>query len=487
MAKYPNPNAAITASSLIAWARAASAELSQTDLADTVGIGQTALSRYELGRREPTFTDLQRIVSSTDFRLEVFLRPEPRRLNAIEELLHHNAMRFTVADRDLEPLLPAHLAAENVQGGRSEPDGPLLSDALRHLYEIQRLLRDARRPEERLQQTYEQFRSERDRDLIHQMLQVGVGAGQAATALARAIDTASASAAKGRGKRDPQDEPRLTRNLWAHVVCCLRAEEAICRDRVERMHQALDAARRREQAVNRLQDAELLARVGNRTADDPHVARARTELDQATRRCAVLSRNGGASGVGLAGERYLAVELGELADRARALFCELAGEPAFGRWRSLYAASDPLYDQWLDGTLDGALAPPTLYPDKDAFYREHPALAEPWRGRLERDEGGPAPFGSDERRAHDDLGQDWMITIAAPATGDPRAWPKPEAVVVATRLPSGDPRTPVYVLARGLHADDAAAVLETAPAPASLAALAAGFTDRRAPGRGTRR
>ncbi|MEV4560016.1 helix-turn-helix transcriptional regulator [Kitasatospora sp. NPDC049285] len=489
MARYPDPTAVISASSLLRRARAGTPDLSQSDLADAAGLGQTALSRYELGKREPTFADLQHIVGRTDYRLEISLRREPHRQSSIEALLSHSAQRFTAADRDLQRLLPAQLAPEELQIRPSEQDGPNLSDALLHYYEIKHLFRDARRLEERLQQTYAQFGTERDRDLIHQMLQVGIGAGQAATALAWAIDTAAASMPKGRGKKE-QDEPRLARTLWAHVACCLRAEEAICRDRVERMHQALAAARRREQAANRLRDAEALARAGDRPADDPHVEQARAELDAATRRCAALSPNGGAADVGQAGERYLAVELAELADRACTLFSELAAEPAFARWRSSHATHDPLYDEWLDGTLDVTLAPPKLYPDKDSFYREHPALAQPWRDQLERGEGGPTPYGSDERRARDHRDREWVITIAAPTTGDPRAWPKPEAVVVATRcpsLPTGEPRTPVYVLAANLHATRAADILETAPGPASLASIAAKLTTRRTPGKETSR
>ncbi|MER5638108.1 helix-turn-helix transcriptional regulator [Kitasatospora sp. NPDC002227] len=480
MARYPDPNAVISASSLIRRARTGTPDLSQNDLATAAGIGQTALSRYELGKREPTFADLQNIVGNSDYRLEVYLRREPRHQSPVATLLSYNAERFAVADRDLVRLLPPHLAPEKLQDQPSEQDGPRLSDALLHYYEIRDLLRDTRRVEERLQQTFEQFGNARDIELIHQMLQVGIGAGQAATTLARAIDTGATTGPAGRRKTDPQDEPRLTRTEWAHVACCLRAEEAILRDRVERLHQALTAADHRDQAAARLREAEALARTDNRTGDDPHVERARAELDAATRRCAALSRNGGTADVGRAGERYLAVELAELADRASALFSALAADPAFARWRSEYAALDPLYDQWLDGPLSAALTPPQLYADTNAFYEANPALAAPWKTELE---GGAAahPFGSDERRAVDHLDREWQITVVGPTSNDPREWPKPEAAVVATYCPdlsANDGKAAVYVLAENLHGAQAANLVQTAPNPASLTGITARLTAR---------
>ncbi|MFD9063282.1 hypothetical protein ACFVZ3_17415 [Kitasatospora purpeofusca] len=91
-------------------------------------------------------------------------------------------------------------------------------------------------------------------------------------------------------------------------------------------------------------------------------------------------------------------------------------------------------------------------------------------------EGGAAPFGSDERHVFDQFDRRWQVTVAAPTTGDPRVWPKLEAVVVATRQqarPHGELLTPVYVLADDVNADWAAEVI--AARPASLAEVAVGL------------
>ncbi len=69
-----------------------------------------------------------------------------------------------------------------------------------------------------------------------------------------------------------------------------------------------------------------------------------------------------------------------------------------------------------------------------------------------------------------------MITIVGPIRNDPREWPEPEAVVVATCCPdlsADDERSAVYVLAENLHGARAANLIETAPNPASLTGIAA--------------
>ncbi|MFE7529239.1 hypothetical protein ACFU7Y_26480, partial [Kitasatospora sp. NPDC057542] len=271
------------------------------------------------------------------------------------------------------------------------------------------------------------------------------------------------------------DPARVHRLVWAHIACCLRAEEAVCRDRVALLHQAQKAARTRRRAHDRVEETAQLAAAGHQSAI-AETDRAAADLDQARRASAALTRHTGPDDVGTAGERYLAAELTELADRARALFEKLALEPAFHTWRNDHTTADPLYDAWLDGPLHTRLAPPRLYPDKHAFYKDHEPLAEPWRQALDRGEGGPAPFGSDERPAFDRLGRRWHITIAAPTAGDPRAWTKTGAVVTATRHPSGpngEPLTPVYVLAHDVNAGDAAEAITSVQGPASLADIAA--------------
>ncbi|GAA2840157.1 hypothetical protein GCM10010441_75620 [Kitasatospora paracochleata] len=461
MARNPNPTAAITAAWLIARARQNSPDLSQSALAEQLGISQAALSKYETGQREPSTADLQRIIGHTDYRLELALRHEPR-TPGIEEYLNPAAAPPAVSSPHLARRLPPQLTPHTGRWPASPDDGPRLEEALLRLYEIRDLLRDALRPEERLQRTYEQFHHERDRDLIHLVLPIGTGAAQAAAVLAHAIDSGTPRPPVRRPARSPgTDQPRVHRLVWAHIVGCLRAEEAVCRDRIALLHQAQEAARHRRRAHDRAEEIARLADRGHATAV-AETDRAATDLEQARRRSAALTRHTGPDDVGTAGERYLAAELTELADRARTLFEQLALEPAFRAWRTEHAATDPLYDAWLDGPLRTRLAPPRLYPDKHAFYRDHRPLADPWSEALDRQEGGAAPFGSDERSAVDRFDRRWQVTIAAPTTGDPRAWPKPEAVVVATRNPAGwhgEPLTPVYVLADGVDAGWAAEAL----------------------------
>jgi hypothetical protein len=178
------------------------------------------------------------------------------------------------------------------------------------------------------------------------------------------------------------------------------------------------------------------------------VDQAKAELETVSQARAEHSRNGGVDDVGLAGERYLAAELGEFADRARALYEELAAEPAFAAWRADHAAIDPLYDTWLDGELSNLTAPPRLYTDWTALSKEHGAILEP------DEEGG--------RAVTDHCGQPWRIGLAT--TG-------PTAAVIAWRDHDGPPTGAVYLLA---HEVDAVQAAETiASGLASLAAVTA--------------
>ncbi|MFE7525774.1 helix-turn-helix domain-containing protein, partial [Kitasatospora sp. NPDC057542] len=192
MARNPNPTAAIEAARLIALARQGSDNLSQSALAEELGITQAALSKYETGQREPSAADLQRIIAHTDYRLELFLRHEPRTPGIAERLTLPDPTPFAVSSLHLARRLPAQLAPRTGLLPASPGDGPRLDEALLHLYELRHLLQDALRPEARLQRTYEQFHHERDRDLIHLTLPIGAGASQALAVLARAIDHGAA-------------------------------------------------------------------------------------------------------------------------------------------------------------------------------------------------------------------------------------------------------------------------------------------------------
>ncbi|MEU6350130.1 helix-turn-helix transcriptional regulator [Streptomyces sp. NPDC047072] len=448
MAHFPNPFAAIRASWLISQARQRSDDLSQTELAEGRGIGQAALSKYEGGSREPSFADLQRLIAGTDFRLEVRLRPEPRRPSRTHFFHLSEPMPFSVSDIHLARRLPGQLNPSSGTLPSSDADGPRLEEALLHLYELQALAADLRRPEARLQQTYERFGNERDRDLIHQMLAVGAGTSQAARILARTIDQRTERPVGRRAERRLPRDPRATRLVWAHIVCCLRAEEGICRERVVRLHRAVEAARLERRAQIKVDDAELIARNSSRPGALADVDQAKAELETVSRERAEHSRNGGGGDVGLAGERYLAAELSEFADRARALYEELAAEPSFTAWRADHAALDPLYDAWLDGELRHVPAPPRLYANWETLAKEQAVTLE--------------PAGNGGRAVTDHCGTPWQISLAV--TG-------PTAAVVARRAPDGPHTGTAYLLAHGADAVQAAETIATGPA--SLSAVTA--------------
>ncbi|MFF4934566.1 helix-turn-helix domain-containing protein [Streptomyces griseofuscus] len=448
MARYPNPFAAIRAAWLISRARQGSDALGQTELGEGLGFGQAAVSKYEKGLREPTFADLQRLIAHTDYRLEVRLRPEPRHASRAHHFHVSDPMPFAVSDLHLSRRMPAQLNPESGHLPSSDHDGPRLEEALLHLYELQSLAADLRRPEERLQRAYEQFHTERDRDLIHQMLALGAGASQGARILARAIDHGTDRPVGRRAARREQNDPRAASLVWAHIVCSLRAEEGICRERITWLRRALDAARLRRRAQIKVEDAELIARNSQRPGALEDVDQAKAELEAVSRACADHSRNGGVEDVGLAGERYLIAELAELADRTRALYDELASEPAFAAWRAEHASTDPLYDAWLDGELRDFPSPPRLYPDWEVLARDHTSPAEPETG-----EGG--------RMVADHCGQQWEVLLVAGTDSDSAA--------VARRVSGNRVTGPVYLLAD--HVDSAQARETIASGPASLAAV----------------
>ncbi|WP_042435553.1 helix-turn-helix domain-containing protein [Streptacidiphilus anmyonensis] len=460
MAHYPNPFAALRAGWLIARARKATPGLSQAALAEELGIGQGTLSKYESGAREPSFADLQRIIARTDFRLEVQLRPESQHPDPIRQLTANSAefTPFATSDLSLRQRMPAQLTPPHGRLAASIADGPLVEEALLHLYEIRQLARAARLPEARLQETYAQWHSERDRDLIHQFLSVGAGAGQASARLARQIDAGTARPGRGRTKAGQGDQ-RIPRLVWAHIVCCLRAEEMICRERVSWLRHALDLAAARRGARAHVENAERMARIrrehfGEDAEAGTDLADAQAELETAIQRCCDVSMHTGGESVGMAGERYLAVELTTLADRARHLYEQFAQEPAFKAWCAEHSDLDPLYHAWLDGPLSDFLAPPPLYTALDDLTGFLYQLPKPARGN--------EPFGPAERTVYDHLDRAWQLVVPAhdPKTNDKAGMARPRAAVLA--LATREAGTPAvspaaYVLA---HEADRAKALD---------------------------
>ncbi|MFJ4188980.1 hypothetical protein [Kitasatospora sp. NPDC089509] len=168
-----------------------------------------------------------------------------------------------------------------------------------------------------------------------------------------------------------------------------------------------------------------------------------------------------------------------LARHAENAFHAMALAPAFAEWRTVM---DPLYLAWLDGVLRGLGSPPPLFPHRNAFYDAHPAVAPG------DDAGGELlswadvfPLGSLERYVCDSNGTWWAIIIAAPGgPEDPRDWPSPSAVVVASAVPGHVapgrcyllasmvlPRRVLPLIAMNSRLEDIAAVLAAPDTPAS--------------------
>ncbi|WP_434600120.1 helix-turn-helix domain-containing protein [Streptomyces sp. A5-4] len=462
----------VPASLLLKMARARTEGLTQARLAEAADISPAALNRYENGLREPSLAEVQRIVGHTDVRLVPALRREPRS-RGIADLELPDASPYAPDERAVEMRLPAELLSRNGSLPGDDDNGPLLPEALLHLYAIQDLARDARQVAGRLQLAWREEHEkqsaieERYRDLIHQLQPVGYGACQADAVLARAIDDRHDTEERpGRRRARSAPEPaRLGTLAWAHVVCCLRAEAALCAERAALLRGALTAAERQSAARARLEAAQERARTAPDRLEEGELEAAREELDQAHQRCRDLCWGGvgGVRRIGQAGERYLAIELDQLAQRARALFDELATTPAFTAWRARHASADPLYDLWLDGGLSLWHAPPALYPDTEAFYAawEHRDLAAARKELLERHPR--ASLASVEGTFPDQTGGQWALSIQVPsATVCNDDWTEPTAVVTALQMAGrgGQGGGAVYMLARGVDARQAGALMD---------------------------
>ncbi|MGW8330273.1 helix-turn-helix domain-containing protein [Streptomyces sp. NPDC055897] len=470
--RYPDPSVTVPASLLLKVARTRTDGVTQAQLAEAAGISPAALNRYENGLREPSVAEVQRIVGHTDLRLVPMLRREPRS-NGIADLELPDPFPYAPGDLGLVARLPAALLSRTDSSLPGDDEsGPQLPEALLHYYEIEDLARDARQVVGRLQQAWGEehdrrtVMEERYRDLIHQLGAVGYGACQAVAVLARVIDERYVEEPPGRLLSRSTPEPaRMGTLSWAHVVCCLRAEAALCAERAALLRSALKAADLQSMARARQENAQEKARTDPDGLAEGELEAAREEFEQAHQESSNLCWGGvgGVRRIGQAGERYLAVELDALAQRARALYDNLADTAAFTAWRARHITVDPLYDLWLDGALSLWHAPPVLYSDEEAFYAawEHRDLAAARKELLEIRPG--ASLGSVEGTFPDQSGGHWAVSIEVPsATASNDDWTEPTAVVTARQRAARDRRTggAVYVLAQDVDARQAGALMD---------------------------
>ncbi|NBE53969.1 hypothetical protein [Streptomyces boluensis] len=306
------------------------------------------------------------------------------------------------------------------------------------------------------------------------------GVGQAVSVMARYIDEHAPIEPKRRRGAAAEQLPYFERLVWAHIVCCLRAEAAICAQRVLAQHRAMAAAAARKGAAKQLERARWDLEHFNRTREERDllhlkdddkrkaVEEAEAQLEQAQQECTSQSQHGAGRDVGSAGEAYLALELEGLAERAQDLYERMAAEPAFTAWRAEHALIDPLYDSWLDGSLSEAFRPPEWFADPQTFLKRQVFWGEAWREQI--DQGGDVSrlFGAVERRVVDQFQREWEVALVAPAPGmDPRFRHEDDVLVLAT---CPEETTAVYVLAHDVSGVAAAEAIT--PVPRDLASVA---------------
>jgi transcriptional regulator with XRE-family HTH domain len=198
MARRPHPDAVVSGSWLLHYARARTPDLPQALLAERLDTTPASLSRYESGARDISFAALQRAIGHTDYRMQLRLVREPHH-DDIRDLMEGNdaLQPFHIGSLSLTELMPAGLLSYEGTLPGEQPLGPVTGEALFWLYRVRELAARAFAPERRLQATYSEHKIERDRDLVHRIQDCGAGAGQAARCTGRSCAGAPPSRGSG--------------------------------------------------------------------------------------------------------------------------------------------------------------------------------------------------------------------------------------------------------------------------------------------------
>ncbi|MEC4016772.1 hypothetical protein [Streptomyces sp. H27-D2] len=256
--------------------------------------------------------------------------------------------------------------------------------------------------------------------VTHALLPCGSGVDHALRLLRREFNRISLPKRPDAGPQ-PGQGPPVELVVWAHIVCSVRAEAAICAERAALVG-GLGVSRRgaaRERAMRQ---------------GAPRQAPSSPQW----RECECAPPEGFAEAVV------------QSARHAELLFRDMARLPGFRAWRSM---ADPLYRGWLDGALYRTAAPPPLFRNCEELYRDYPSLASGWEPGSDTASqiADALPLGSLERYAQDQDGLEWAVIVAVPDEGaDPRNWQEPTAAVVAAHLPPRSSQAFCYVLADGL-------------------------------------
>lgn len=252
---------------------------------------------------------------------------------------------FAVNDAHVKRVMPESLITFNTRLSPDPKVGPTRAETAESIAQLRLLAEAAGAPQRRLQAAYNNYREERDRDLIHTVLHCGSGADQAVTALTAALAGPLDPLPLFRRRTPPA---RIGQRAWAHAVYAVAAEALICqaaadwcrlgaqRARAYRIatHARVSAARqlhtRHRRAMVAIDDQGVTAQIAQLRQAEANVDRALSDL-----RGAIY---GGGSpqpaDVGRAGERTLTEELQGLSARAWALRQRMAQHSSFHAWQA---------------------------------------------------------------------------------------------------------------------------------------------------------
>ncbi len=327
----------------------------QGDVAEAVGIPQSALSRIEGGHQEPGFALTQLLLAASDHRLSIRLEDHTseRGQDRFAELSSSSIHDYRVAE-----LVPANLNGPIGAMFDDDPlEGPSLPEAAYWLGILKALASDAAAPVHWLDVSYDHQRidDEQDRALTHRALEACAGAQAAVTAISNAITVAQERAdlerfrapsrrARRTGTPDPLPNPATLHagaRSWAQAVFCLRAQTILCAEAAAYCEAAAVAAWDHRRALAALKRARSEATDG--ITEDTEVERAVTAERVCAERRDKLGRGGGTPSteqVGAAGERLLTVFYDNASLRALAVANQLAEHPALDPWRHLLVPID---------------------------------------------------------------------------------------------------------------------------------------------------
>jgi len=317
----------------------------QQALAGEAGVDQSAVSRIERGAQDPGFASFQALVARTGHRLEVSLRRSPELPQFPEQ-----TWPYDVVDLALRRLMPEGLCARKDVLDGELAEGPSVAEAVYWRGQLCPVVAAACAPRRWLQGAYGAYSNERDRDLVHAVLDCGAGARQAIGALNAAIaDVQPPPARRPFSRRERAERARVGALAFAHSALAVRGEAVLCAAAAEYCERSAAAAVAHERTLEVVESAQawmeqVRAHVAreNRGGSDllercqAEVLEAEAaEAQAADTRKRMIYRGGTPAlrQVGAGGERLLMTAFAEVSQRAWALYAQMAEHPSVQRWR----------------------------------------------------------------------------------------------------------------------------------------------------------